>query len=107
MSITHITYFNITLMIMHVNHYTIAKKVEISKLYLPIKISLNIHYTTENNSPKLTRWKQIVSPLLNGIDGYIKTWRDDTTLNETTSEVYYNLASPMVINNLKFSNVTC
>lgn len=68
-----------------------------------------IHNSTrscQDNVAKLTRWKQIVSPLLNGIDGYIKTWRDDTTLNETTSEVYYNLASPMVINNLKFSNVT-
>jgi len=59
----------------------------------------NIH------SPKLSRGKQIASPLVNVTDGYIKAGRNDTAFVETSGEVDDNLASTVVIDNFKLANV--
>ena len=57
--------------------------------------------------PKLTGRKEISGPVLNFANGHIKARRNDPTLVETTCQVDHNLTSPVIINNLKFADVTC
>lgn len=56
--------------------------------------------------PKLSRWQKLVGPFFNISNRYIKSWGNDTTLIQTTSQVDNNFTSSMVINYFKFANVS-
>jgi len=59
----------------------------------------------QNDNSKPTRRKQQVDPRFNLGDLNIESRRDDTSLVEATIELDYDLASTVVINDLKFTNV--
>lgn len=58
-------------------------------------------------SPKLTTWEKVVGPLLNVCDCDVEPGWNDTTFVQPSGKVYNNLSAPVVVNNFKFSNVTC
>lgn len=55
---------------------------------------------------ELTGREEVLSPLLNRVNGNIETRRDDTALVDATGEVDDDLASALVVNNLELTNVT-
>merc|ERR1719222_1697976 len=59
----------------------------------------------QHHLSKLSGGQQVVRPLLNVVDGNVEPGRDDATLVKPAGEVNHNLASAMVINPLKLSNV--
>ena len=56
----------------------------------------------QHHIPKLSGGKEVVGPLLNVSDGNIEPGGDDTTLIEASCKVDNNLASSVVINDLKY-----
>lgn len=68
-----------------------------------------VHYTSrsrEHNVSELTRWKQLDDPLLNVTELNIVSGRDNTSLVETTVKLDNDFAASMIIDLLKFTNVT-
>ena len=61
---------------------------------------------TNENVTKLTRRKKIDNPLLDLIDLDIETGTNDTAFIDTSSQFHHDLARSVIINDLKFSNVT-
>lgn len=59
------------------------------------------------NVPKLTRGKKVVGPFLNIIDGNIKPWWYNPTFVQSATEVHNYFTRTVIINNFKFSNITC
>lgn len=55
----------------------------------------------------MTRWKKVVGPFLNIVYGNIKPRRYNTTFVESASEVNNYFTRTVIINNFKFSNITC
>ena len=58
------------------------------------------------HSPELSWWQQTVAPLFNVMNTDIVPGAYDTHFVESTSEVDHNLAGSVVINHLKFTDVT-
>ena len=71
-------------------------------------MSLVVHDTPgdgHHHLSKLSGGQRVVHPLLNVVQGNVEPRRDDATLVEPSSEVDYDLASMMIVNHLKLSNV--
>lgn len=60
----------------------------------------------QHKIPELTRWQQICYPLLNFVHTNIETRRNYAALVETTDQINYNFASPVIVDVLKITNVT-
>lgn len=54
----------------------------------------------------MTRWKQLGDPLLNILQLDVESWRDDTTLVQSTVKLNDNLAGSVVVNFFEFTDVT-
>ena len=63
--------------------------------------------STDKNVTELTRRKKIDNPLLDFIDLDIETGTNHTAFIDTSIQFHNNLARSVIINDLKFSNVTC
>lgn len=74
------------------------------RFYLITTLSFILLFT---KLPKLARWKKIIRPFLNISDWDIKSWRNDTTLVKSSSQVHDNFTGSVVINNLELADVTC
>merc|ERR1719211_1012353 len=55
---------------------------------------------------ELTRRQKIVGPLLNFANTNIESWGDDTDFVEATSQVDNNFTATVIINDLKFADIT-
>merc|ERR1712224_29828 len=60
----------------------------------------------QDNIPKLSRRKEIVCPLLNFVDLNVKSWGNDTTLVQPSVQIYNDLSSSVIVDNLELSNVS-
>jgi len=60
----------------------------------------------ENQVSELTGRKDVGGPTLKIIEGDIKTWGDNSTLVDAANQLHNNLSTPLIINNLIFSDVT-
>jgi len=70
---------------------------------------LVVHDTSgggEDNITKLTGWQELDNPFLKVCKAHIVTWRDDTSLVETTVQLDDDLAGSVVINFFELANVT-
>ena len=56
---------------------------------------------SQDDIPELSRWEEVVGPLLNVTNRHVKSGRDDAALVKATCEVDNDLARPVVINHLK------
>lgn len=61
----------------------------------------------KDNSPELSGGEQVVTPLLQVGQLDVEAGRNDTTFVESPCQVHHDLASPMVIDDLKLTDVTC
>ena len=71
---------------------------------------LVVHDTSgsgQDNETELSSWQQVVSPLFNVGNLDVESWRDDTTLVQSTVQLNDNLTRSVVIDVLKLTNVTC
>ena len=59
----------------------------------------------KNFLPKLSGWQEITGPLFNLIQSHVESRTDDATLVQTTVQVDNNLASSMVVYDLKLPYV--
>lgn len=94
-------------------HVTIAKRlVEETKNLSSGLLSANllvIHNTIgrgQNNVTKLSRWKYVLHPLLHIVHFAVKARRDNSTLIDSANQIHDNLASAVVIQNLKLANIS-
>merc|ERR1719266_133763 len=55
---------------------------------------------------ELTRGQKVVGPLFNVTDSNIESWRDDTDFVEATSQIDNNFTATVIINDLKFADIT-
>ncbi|KAH3669694.1 hypothetical protein OGATHE_002506 [Ogataea polymorpha] len=60
----------------------------------------------QNDVTELSGWQQVVSPSLNVLNLDVESWRDDTTLVESSVQLDDNLSGSVVIDVFEFSNVT-
>jgi len=70
---------------------------------------LMVHDTSrcgQNDVTELTRGQQLDDPLLKVANADVVAWRDDTGLVETSVELDNDLAGAVVVNLLKFANVS-
>ena len=59
----------------------------------------------EDDETELSAGQQVVGPLLDLIDGHIEPGRDNSALVESSSEIDDDLASSVIIDHLKLSDV--
>eukprot|EP01053_Blabericola_migrator_P002585 Blabericola_migrator_1__2584@NODE_172_length_12094_cov_159_438181_g149_i0_p9_GENE_NODE_172_length_12094_cov_159_438181_g149_i0NODE_172_length_12094_cov_159_438181_g149_i0_p9_ORF_typecomplete_len180_score28_21_NODE_172_length_12094_cov_159_438181_g149_i054525991 len=59
----------------------------------------------QHNMAELSRWKKVRSDLFKFLDWHIITRGDDRALVQATQKIDHNLAIPLVIDNLKLSNI--
>ena len=60
----------------------------------------------QDKSSELTGWKDSVAEVLEVLELKVEVWRDNTALVESSVQVYDDLASTGIIDNLEFSNVS-
>lgn len=60
----------------------------------------------QNDESELSGREKVVLPLLQILQLHIKPWADDATLVQPPCEIDYNFPGSVIINDLKFANVT-
>jgi len=60
----------------------------------------------QDNVTKLSGWQQVVSPSLNVSDLDVESWRNDTTLVQSTVQLNDDLSGSVVVDVLELTNVT-
>lgn len=60
----------------------------------------------QDNETELTGWEKVGGPFINLVDADVESWRDDTTLVQTTVQFNDDLASSVVIDDFEFTNVS-
>jgi hypothetical protein len=55
---------------------------------------------------KLSRWEDLVAPVLNLVDWNVKSWRDDSALVNSSKELDDDFSGSVVIDDFEFSNVS-
>jgi hypothetical protein len=69
---------------------------------------LVVHDTSrggEDDVTELTRWEELLDPLLQVVELDVVTWRDDTSLVEAAVELDDDLAVAVVVDLLELANV--
>ena len=61
----------------------------------------------EDNETELTRWKEVLHPLLVILYLHVETRRDHTALVEASQQVDDDLATSAIINQFELTNVSC
>ena len=68
-----------------------------------------VHDTSRGSQDKvteLTGWEKVVDPGFDILLFDVESWRDDTSLVDTTNQLDDNLARTVIIDDFKFSNIT-
>lgn len=66
----------------------------------------NASACSQDNVPELSTWQELHHPLLQIPKLNVVAWRNDTCLVEATIELDDDLAVSMIINFLKFADIT-
>ena len=59
----------------------------------------------QDDETELSGWQQVVSPSLDVTDLDVESWRNDTTLVQSTGQLNDDLTRSVVINVLELTNV--
>lgn len=65
------------------------------------------HGGSQNNVAELAGWEEVDDPLLDLVLGNIESGADNAALVEASRELNYDLAGPVIVNDLEFSDVSC
>jgi hypothetical protein len=66
----------------------------------------NSRASCEHDVAELTRWQQVIDPLLHILHLYVESGRDNTHLVDSAIEVDNNLAAAVIVDCLELANVS-
>ena len=61
---------------------------------------------SQDDETELSGWQQVVSPSLDVVDLDVESWRNDTTLVQSTGQLHNNLSRSVVVDVFEFTDVT-